>query len=139
MNEHNRDALANVRIERARELLGEAKALLANNAYKSANNRAYYSFEKAIKALLALKIKDAKTHAGVLHLFNTEYVNQNEYFTHEDYIKFKNSEYIRSVSDYDDFYIAVKEDCEKQIEDAEYMLEKVENYLANYHEKGVRE
>lgn len=79
--------------------------------------------------MLALKAKDAKTHAGVLHLFNAEYVHKNDYFTHEDYIKFKNSEYIRSASDYDDFYIAVKQDCERQIEDAEYILEKVEKYL----------
>ena len=48
------------------------------------DNRAYYSFEKAVKALLALKAKDAKTHSGVLHLFNSEYVYQNDYFTHED-------------------------------------------------------
>lgn len=29
------------------------------------------------------------------------------------------------MSDYDDSFIAVKGDCKKQIEDAEYMLEKV--------------
>lgn len=129
MDENNREALAKVRIERAKELLTEAKNLLADGAYKSANNRAYYSFEKSIKALLALKLKDAKTHTGVLHLFNTEYVHDGNYFTHEDYVRFKDSEFIRSASDYDDFYTARKEDCEKQIEDAEYILNKVEKYL----------
>ncbi|MBR1854884.1 MAG: HEPN domain-containing protein [Lachnospiraceae bacterium] len=129
MDENNRKSLANVRIERAQELLNEAKKLFADGSFKSANNRAYYSFEKSIKALLALKEKDAKTHSGVLHMFNTEYVQENQYFTHEDYVKFKDSEFIRSASDYDDFYIAVKEDCEKQIADAAYILEKVERYL----------
>ena len=129
MGENSREALSRVRIERAEELLSEAKILLADNAYKSANNRAYYSFEKSIKALLALRSKDAKTHAGVLHLFNVEYVKNGDCFTHEDYIKFKESEFIRSASDYDDFYIAAKEDCEKQIMDAEYILDKVKRYL----------
>ena len=129
MDESNRDALAMVRIERAKELLVEAKDLMKSGAYKSANNRAYYSFEKSIKAILALKEKDSKTHAGVLHLSNTEFIHTGDFFTHEDYIKFKDSEFIRSASDYDDFYIAVKEDCENQIENAEYILNKVEKYL----------
>ena len=124
-----RTDLVKYRLETANNDLRSAEILLQAKDYKSANNRAYYSFEKSVKALLALKEKDAKTHAGVLHLFNTEYVQANEYFTHEDYVKFKDSEYIRSASDYDDFYIAVKEDCEKQIADATYILEKVERYL----------
>ncbi len=70
----DRKSLALVRIERAKELLEEAKGLFESESYKSANNRAYYSYEKSVKALLALKNKDAKTHSGVLHLFNTEYV-----------------------------------------------------------------
>lgn len=39
--------LAKVRMERARELLDEAKELLDRESYKSANNRAFYSIEKA--------------------------------------------------------------------------------------------
>jgi uncharacterized protein (UPF0332 family) len=39
-------ALANVRIARARELLEDAKSLLSENSYKSANNRAFYAMEK---------------------------------------------------------------------------------------------
>ena len=62
MDEARHTDLAKVRLERAEELLKEAKRLLEDGSYKSANNRAYYSFEKSIKALLALKGIDAKTH-----------------------------------------------------------------------------
>ncbi|MCR4605930.1 MAG: HEPN domain-containing protein [Eubacterium sp.] len=55
MDDKNNKDLARVRIDRAEELLNEAKSLLENGSYKSANNRAYYSFEKSIKAILALK------------------------------------------------------------------------------------
>ena len=38
--------LASVRMERAIELVDEAKELLQNERYKSANNRAFYAMEK---------------------------------------------------------------------------------------------
>ena len=129
MNETEKYDLAKVRLERAEELLNEAKGLLDSGSYKSANNRAYYSIEKSIKALLALKGVDAKTHSGVLHLFNTEYVSVGEEFTHDDYLLFKKSEYIRTVSDYDDFYTADKKECEEQVMSAETILNKVKKYI----------
>ena len=39
-------ALAKVRMDRAEELLIEAKDLLEKSSYKSANNRAFYATEK---------------------------------------------------------------------------------------------
>ena len=55
-------ALAKVRMDRAEELLIEAKDLLEKSSYKSANNRAFYAIEKSIKALLAMKQIEATTH-----------------------------------------------------------------------------
>ena len=55
MEQEYYDALARVRIDRAKELLDESMELLEMGAYKSANNRAFYAIEKSIKALLALK------------------------------------------------------------------------------------
>lgn len=129
MNEAEKYNLSKVRLARAEELLSEAKDLLESESYKSANNRAYYSIEKSIKALLALEGVDAKTHSGVLHLFNTKYVSVGENFTHDDYLLFKKSEYIRTVSDYDDFYTADKKECEEQVKSAETILSKVKNYI----------
>ena len=74
MNDNPNLELAKVRLERAFELCEESSALLEDGKYKSANNRAYYSIEKSIKALLAIKNKDASTHSGVLKTFNMEYV-----------------------------------------------------------------
>ena len=50
----NREALAAIRIEKAEELLRNAKTMLDQESYMSANNRAFYSIEKSIKALLKL-------------------------------------------------------------------------------------
>ena len=49
-------ALAKVRMERAKELLVEAKELLDRESYKSANNRAFYAIEMSLKALLAMEL-----------------------------------------------------------------------------------
>lgn len=117
-------------MERAEELLSEAKKLLADGSYKSANNRAYYAIEKAVNALLVKKHIEVQTHNGAMKMFNIEYVRaENAFFTQEDYRSIARTERIRNSSDYDDFYVADKSECENQVLDAERFLEKVREYL----------
>ena len=71
-------ALAMVRLERAKELMLEAENLLNDEHYKSANNRAYYSIEKSITALLAMDEVMTKTHKGCLLLFNKLYIREGK-------------------------------------------------------------
>ena len=123
--------LAKVRIERAGELLSEAKNLLEQNSYKSANNRAYYSIEKSLNALLAVLGVESSTHNGCLKQFNYHYVHNGDgTFTPEDYRIAAMAEQIRNVSDYDDFYVANKNESREQVDNAEYLLNKVKKYLS---------
>ena len=41
--------LAKARLERAKELLEDARGLFGRESYKSANNRAFYAMEKALR------------------------------------------------------------------------------------------
>ena len=66
MDKEQWDSLAVIRMERARELLGEAQELLEKNSYKSANNRAFYAIEKCVKALLATEQVEVLTHNGAM-------------------------------------------------------------------------
>ena len=75
-------------MERAVELLSEAQDLLMKESYKSANNRAFYSIEKSIKALLAIVGKEVQTHSGGLKQFNFEFICFNS-----KYIKFNISSF----------------------------------------------
>ncbi len=128
--DHEHFNLAKIRLERAQELLKEAESLLQNNFYKSANNRAYYAIEKGVKALLATKQIDTQTHSGVLKQFNIFFIRQgNTEFTPDDYQLIAKAERIRSTSDYDDFYIASKEEAKNQLLNATYFVNKVQNYL----------
>ena len=124
--------LAKIRLDRAKELLSESLELLARGSFKSANNRAFYAIEKSIKALLATELVEVTTHNGALKQFNLIFIYKgNGTFTTEDYQKVARMEQIRNASDYDDFYIANKEETRQQVENAEYLVDKVEKYITN--------
>lgn len=125
-------ALAKVRMERAKELLVEAKELLDREAYKSANNRAFYAIEKSVKALLATEQVEVTTHNGGLKQFNFIFIFKGDgTFTPEDYQKIARAEQIRNASDYDDFYLASKDEAKQQIQDADYIVSKIEVYISS--------
>ena len=123
--------LAKLRLDRAKELLVESQELLEKGSYKSANNRAFYAIEKSVKALLATELVEVLTHNGALKQFNIIFIYKgNGTFTPEDYQKIARAEQIRNASDYDDFYLASKDETRQQVENAEYMVKKVEKYIA---------
>ena len=125
MDKETYRVLASVRMERAIELVDEAKELLQNERYKSANNRAFYAMEKTMKALLAIKEIDADSHNGCLRQFNVHYIKERVGgFEPGDYKRIANAQRIRNVSDYDDFYIADKKECQQQVEMATEFLNK---------------
>ena len=122
--------MASVRIVRAIELVDEAKELLQNERYKSANNRAFYAMEKTMKALLAIKEIDADSHNGCLRQFNVHYIKERVGgFEPGDYKRIANAQRIRNVSDYDDFYIADKKECQQQVEMATEFLNKARIFM----------
>ena len=125
-----RNNLAKVRYVRAEELLRTANILLKEEDYKSANNRAFYSAEQAIKAILSTIEKNSETHNGILAVFNMEFIHKpSQYFSLEDMKLFRGMGRIREASDYDDFYIILKEDLAVQMQKAEYFISEVEKYL----------
>lgn len=131
-------ALAKVRMERAKELLVEAKELLNRESYKSANNRAFYAIEKSVKALLATEQIEVTTHNGGLKQFNFMFIFKGDgTFTSDDYQKIARAEQIRNASDYDDFYVASTEEARQQVESADYIVTKIETYINDQIRSGV--
>ena len=130
MDKETYRVLASVRMERAIELVDGAKELLQNERYKSANNRAFYAMEKTMKALLAMKEIDADSHNGCLRQFNVHYIKERVGgFEPGDYKRIANAQRIRNVSDYDDFYIADKKECQQQVEMATEFLNKARIFM----------
>lgn len=116
------------KLERAKDDLETAQILVEVKKYKAANNRAYYSCFHAIDAVLALEPIAFKKHKDTLAYFNKQYVHQ-EIFPKEIGRKISRLEIIRHKSDYDDFYIASKEEAQEQVEIANMVIGLVEDYI----------
>ena len=132
MEQHEKDIgtkkdLVLYRLQTAKSDLKSARILFTAEEYKGANNRAYYAIFHAINAVLALSGKAYKRHKDAIGNFNKEYV-KTEIFPREIGRKIGMAEEIRHASDYDDFYIASKEETANQISVAEEFLQMAEQY-----------
>ena len=115
------------RLQTARSDLKSAKILLEAGEYRGANNRAYYAIFHAINAVHAVSGKAYKRHKDAIGSFNKDYV-KTEIFPREIGRKIAEAEEIRHVSDYDDFYIASREESQRQVAVAEEFLQMAEQY-----------
>ena len=104
---------------------------MAAKEFRGANNRAYYGIYHAILAVHALDGNAYKRHKDALANFNKNYV-KTEIFPRKLGKKIVESEEIRHASDYDDFYIASKEESERQIAVAGEFIELVEKYCMEH-------
>lgn len=119
--------LMRYRIETAKNDLHLADIMMEKEEYRGANNRAYYAIYHAISAIHALDGKAYKRHKDTLANFNKDYV-KTEVFPKTLGKRIAEAEEIRHASDYDDFYIAIKEEAEEQVETAREVLELIEAY-----------
>ena len=125
-----KEDLARYRLDTAKTDLKSAKLLLENEDYKGANNRAYYAIYHAVSAVHALDGKSYKRHKDALGNFNKDYV-RTEVFPKDMGRKIAKAEEIRHASDYDDFYIASKEETVRQIETAEDVVDQIAKYISS--------
>ena len=114
------------RLEVAKSDIKSAKILLDAGEYRGANNRAYYGIYHAILAIHALDGNAYKRHKDALANFNKNYI-KTEIFPRTLGRKIAEAEEIRHASDYDDFYIATREEAEEQIDTAVELVEKKKN------------
>ncbi len=126
--------LSKRRLEVAHERFDVAKHLLEYGDYKTAANRLYYAIFAAMKAVLALDGFDSKKHSGIISRFRQEYIKPGVFDTSLSAI-IDSLEIIREDSDYDDFYIILKEDLTAQMQKAEYFINEIEKYLLTQYDQ----
>ena len=105
--------LAKYRLDRANEDLDSAKREFKAESYRLTLNRSYYAIFHGLRAVNALDEFDSSKHAGVIAHFNQYHVKTGE-FPKEISRMISSAMLIRQKSDYDDFYIASKDEAEKQ-------------------------
>lgn len=118
------------RLESAKSDIKSAKILLEAGEFRGANNRAYYGIYHAVSAIHALDGNAYKRHKDALANFNKNYI-KTEIFPRTLGRKIAEAEEILHASDYDDFYIATREEAEEQITTAEELVVQVQKYVTD--------
>lgn len=78
--------------------------------------------------MYALKGLDFKKHKTLLASFNKEYV-ATQIFPREFGKRISTLALIREQSDYNDFYVASKQESQQQVEIAEELVTAIDNYI----------
>ncbi len=122
------DNLMKYRLNSAKEKLESAKVLLDAGKYRDSIGRSYYAIFTAVRAVLAYDKVDFSKHSGVISYFQKEYIKTGKFDV--KYSKYLQSAFqIRNSCDYDDFFIASKQDAEEQYSRAVEFYEEICSYL----------
>lgn len=119
---------AKYRLDRSKEDLEAAKLLFENGNYRIANNRAYYSIFHALRAVLVFDDFDSSKHSGVIAEFRRRYIKEGV-FPIEMSKMIGSAFTIRNASDYDDMFIASKDETAEQIANAGQVYKIINEYI----------
>lgn len=119
---------AKYRLDKSKDDLEASKLLFENGNYRIANNRAYYSIFHALRAVLVFDNFDSSKHSGVIAEFRRRYIKEGV-FPIEISKMIGSAFTIRNASDYDDMFIASKDETAEQIANAERIYKMVSGYI----------
>jgi len=134
--QHNLD-LAKHRFESADDSLRAAKILLKDENYRNSAGRSYYAVFHAMRSILALEELDFKKHSGVISYFTLVYIKPEKFGEASKRLSkiVTHLFQLRGQADYEDFFIVSKKEVLEQVENAEFFLEKIKEYLVK---QGVK-
>jgi uncharacterized protein (UPF0332 family) len=124
----DKKALIQYRLSRAKETLGEVRDLEEHGHWNAAISRLYYACFYAVSALILTRDFQAKSHAGVRHLFGLHFVKEGV-ISRESGKFYSDLFDLRQLGDYDDFTEFNKETLKDLLPDAEQFIENIENFL----------
>lgn len=115
LSDEERTSLIEYRLQRAAEVLVEAKDVYALNHYILAVNRLYYALFYAVSALLIKDGHSAVTHAGIRSLMGKNYVLTGVLSRSEGKL-FSDLFNMRHTGDYGDSFDIGKNDVEEYLQ-----------------------
>lgn len=125
--------LSKYRYERSSEELENAKVMLESGKFKLALNRSYYSIFHGMRAVNVLDEFDSSKHSGVIAHFNQYHVKTGD-FSKEASKIIRTSSEMREHADYEDFFVASRQDAEEQVQKAQIFHNFITDYLQK---KGI--
>lgn len=122
------------RLKKAKDDFEISKSLFEQKHFAQSINRSYYSIFHAVRALLAFDKFDSRKHSGIIAFFDKNYI-KSDILDKKLSKLLHDAEKYRIKSDYDDFYIASKDEAEIQLTNAAIFINEIENYIARLMEK----
>ncbi len=122
--------LMQYRMEHSKEMLVAAEENLKVKQYRTSLNRSYYAVFHAMRAVNILDGFDSSKHSGVIAYFNKAFLKEGKLDKNLSRI-IKDTSYLREKFDYDDFYLASRQDAEMQLDNARKFVEAVGKYSAS--------
>lgn len=120
--------LAYYRMERAKEMLEASEQNLKIDQYRTSLNRSYYAIFHAMRSINILEGYDSSKHSGVIAYFTQTFL-KTERIDRSLARIIKEASYLREKSDYDDFYIASKEETQNQLKNAKCFIKELQDYM----------
>lgn len=112
----------------ARRRIHSAELLLKEGELKDAVSRAYYGFFDAASALLLTKGLVAKTHAGLVTLFNIHFVKTNKIKSRFATL-FRKAKEAREQADYEIYREFTEEEVKNIIRTAKEFVREIEDKI----------
>lgn len=130
LSKEEKKTLSGYRLNKAENLLNDARLLLSESRWESSINRSYYAALNAAKAVLILFGDDPKTHDGVKVMVNKKLVLDG--LIPKEYGKwFRNLSFERENVDYSDYTIVDKSDAEESFSNAANFISKIKEVTDN--------
>lgn len=127
-------SLSDLRMDRAREMLEDAKKTLYAGMFKTSVNRSYYAALHATRSLLILKGIDPATHDGTIKILSLDFVKTG--LIPKEILKIlKRLLSLRTDADYGDMVTVEECDAQEALKDAEKFL----NEISALREKLINE
>lgn len=126
--------LSKYRLNRAREDLKTSQIDFDNHQFAASMNRSYYAIFHAIRAVNSLEGFDSRKHAGVIAYFNQYFLKTGRISNSRKMSEIiKDARRFREKSDYEDFFIAARDDAEEQLQNANLFVETIGSFLEEFH------
>lgn len=130
MTDDNRKANIKDELSRAEAAFRAAEALIPLGLHADSVSRAYYAVFHLLRALAFARGIEARTHAGVIHVFNTEFVRPGVFPSSNNRV-LSGLQRSRELADYDAAVIFSEDDARAELADAKTFADAARAWLAS--------
>jgi uncharacterized protein (UPF0332 family) len=128
LNENERNTLVNLRLQKAKDTLHEARLNVDLGCWHTAANRLYYACYYAASALLIKHGHQAQTHSGVIKLLGLHFISKGM-ISKESGKFYRRLFELRQKGDYDDWSVIKATDVQAFVEPAEEFIHTLEKLI----------